>query len=118
MPFAFGEITTPRGRPCLLIETTEFVTLADAEALGRKLAPGSPFHGGIALSRVAKGSDFAPEARKFFPTLQPHYRKLAAVVTNPLVRAMINLMIRLTPSNSGEARIFTSEAEALAWLDE
>ncbi len=30
---------------------------------------------------------------------------------------MINLMIRLSPSSSGEARIFTSEAEALAWLD-
>lgn len=117
MPFAFGEITTPGGRRCLLIETTGLVTLADAEALGRELAPGSPFHGGVVLSRVAKGSDFDADARKFFPTLHPTYRRLAAVVTSSLVRAMINLMIRLSPSTSGEARIFTSEAEALAWLD-
>jgi hypothetical protein len=118
MPFEFAEITTPGGRRCLLIETTGFVTLHDAEALGRELAPGSRFHGGVVLSRIAKGTDFDAEARKYFPSLQPTYRRLAAVVGSPLVRAMVNLMIRLTPSNGGEARIFTDEADALAWLDE
>lgn len=118
MPFAYGEITTPRGQRCLLVESSGVVTLGDAESLGAKLAPGSPYRGGVVLSRVAKGVDFEPGARNYFPTLHPTYRRLAAVVGSPLVRAMVNLMIRLTPSTSGESRVFTSEADALAWLDE
>lgn len=117
MPFTFGEITTPGGRRCLLVEVSGPVSLADAQAMERHLLPGSAHHGGLVLSRVAKGTEYSPEARKFFPSLQSKYRALGTVVTSSIVRAAINLMIRLTPQTGGEVRMFTTEAEALAWLD-
>lgn len=37
-------------------------------------------------------------ARKYFPTMAGTFRRLAAVVTSPIVRSALNLMVRLTGS--------------------
>ena len=41
---------------------------------------------------------------------------IAVVVTSPIVRAAINMMVRFGTTKA-HLRMFTSETEALAWLE-
>lgn len=116
MPFRFEDGTTPAGRPCLLVDVSGHVSLADAESLGAHVQPGARYHNQRVLTRVARGTEYSPESRKYFPTMNDKYVALAAVVTSPIVRAAINLMVRLT-RNANRFRMFNDEAEAMAWLD-
>jgi hypothetical protein len=43
---------------------------------------------------VAEGTEYTPEARKYFPTLRRTTYGMATVVTSAIVRAMINLITR------------------------
>lgn len=116
MPFRFVESTTPKGSPLLEIHASGHVPLADAEAFGARVAPGGPNHRWRVLLRTQKGLDYEPAARRFFPTTQGNYRAIATLVTNPIVRAAINMMIRVS-GGARDFRLFSAEAEALAWLD-
>jgi hypothetical protein len=116
MPFRFDEAITPNGLRYLIIEASGSCDIEDGRALEARLQPGQPYHRGYLLSRVAKGTEYSPEVRRFFPTLQGNYMALAAVVTSPIVRAAINLMVRFA-GNDRDLKMFTNEAEALAWLE-
>jgi hypothetical protein len=116
MPFRFEEARTPKGQPLLKVYAAGHISLADAEAMGKLLEPGGPNHKWRVLTYTDKNVDYAPAARKYFPILNERYHALATLVTSPIVRAAINMMMRLT----GQARalkMFSDEAEALAWLD-
>lgn len=116
MPFEFHELTSANGMHYLRIDASGHVDLADAEAFGaRLLRPG--IRGGNVMSVVSKGTEYSPEARKYFPTQRDNFRKLAVVVTSPIGRAAINVMLRLTRNEGGLVRMFNSESEALAWLE-
>lgn len=116
MPFEFVEATTPGGKKLLRVHARGEVTLVDAEALGARLQPGARNHLWRILSVVEKGTEYASSARKYFPTLHGKYGAMAVVLTSPIVRAAINMMVRLT-GQAPQFRMFTGEAEALAWLD-
>lgn len=116
MPLQLEDGTTPAGHPCLIAKASGYVTLAEAQAMGPLLEKGARYHQQRVLSPVAKGTEYSPEARKYFPNLNPNLFALAAVVTSPLVRAAINLMLRFT-GKGVRFRMFTTEAEAMAWLD-
>jgi hypothetical protein len=119
MPLQFGEITTPKGRPCLLIDSSGLCDLADGQAMQARLNPGTRHHHGLVLSRAAKTTEFSPELRRFFPTMgTDSYLALASVITSPVVRAAVKLLVRLTPRSAENFRVFASDADALAWLDE
>lgn len=117
MPFQFQESRTPKGHPLLRVLVTGHVTLADAEAMGALVAPGGPNHGWRVFTDVEKGVEYAPAARKYFPTMNGNYWALATRVTSPILRAAINMMLRLT-GQSPDLKMFSDEAEALAWLDD
>ncbi|MDC0717640.1 DUF7793 family protein [Nannocystis bainbridge] len=117
MPLRFEEARTPKGAPLLIIHSSGHVALSDAEAFGALVGPGGPNHRWRVLLLTEKGIEYAPDARKYFPTTQGNYLAIAAVVTNPIVRAAINVMIRLA-GGARDFRSFSAEAEALAWLDE
>jgi hypothetical protein len=70
-----------------------------------------------ALCIVAKGTEYSPEVRKYFPTLNDKFFKMATVASNPIVRAAVNMMARLKPVEGGVFRMFSSEQEALEWLE-
>jgi hypothetical protein len=116
MPLRFEEATTPKGAPLLIIRSSGLVALADAEAFGARVEPGGPNHMWRVLLLTEKGIEYEPEARKYFPTTQGKYLGIAAVVTNGIVRAAINVMIRFA-GGARDFRSFSAEAEALAWLD-
>lgn len=116
MPFQFQDVTTPSGLCYLLVDASDAVGIDDGRELEARLLPGQPHHDGYMLSRVARGTDYSPEVRKFFPTLEDKYSALAVVVTSPIVRAGINIMLRIARAASGKVRMFTSDDEAVAWL--
>jgi len=116
MPFAFVESKTPKGSPLLEIHSSGQVALADAEAFGARVEPDGPNHRWRVLLRTEKGIEYEPAARRYFPTTQGKYLAIATIVTNPIVRAAINMMIRLS-GGARDFRLFSAEAEALAWLD-
>jgi hypothetical protein len=116
VPFVFEDMKTPAGKPCLLVRASGLIELEDARALEVLTVPGARHHRGLVLSIVDRSAEYKPAARKYFATLQDKYGAMGVVVTSPIVRAAINLMMRLT----GQARafkMFPTEAEALAWLD-
>lgn len=117
MPFRFEDSRTPQGRPCLIIHISGLVELADAEALAARFAPGGPYHKQLGLGLVEKGTEFSSDARRSLPGMFPNYRAIASVVTSPIVRATINLMLRLGKRDSNY-RMFATRDEAMTWLDE
>jgi hypothetical protein len=116
MPFRFEEKTTPKGAPLLVVHASGHIPFEDAERLANLMAPGGPNHKWFCLTLTEKGVEYAPAARKHFSTMKNYYRALATVVTSPIVRAAINMMMRLT-GGAPNFRMFSAEAEALAWLD-
>jgi hypothetical protein len=116
MPFQFQELTTARGMHYLRIDASDHVDLTDAKALEARLLQPN-LRGGRLLSVVSKGTEYAPETRKFFGTLNDKYSLMAVVVTSPIVRAAINVMLRLAKTQGGIIRMFTSEQEAMEWLE-
>jgi len=92
------------------------VDLDDCKALETWLRrPGE--HRPKALSVTAKDTRYANEARKYLSKLQEDHSGIAVVVTSPLVRAALNVMLRLTTSE-GQVRLFEDEVRALAWLEQ
>jgi hypothetical protein len=116
MPFRFEHRISESGLRYLRADTWGDVTLADGRALEAHLLPGGEYHLGYVISVVAKGTEYSPEVRKFFPSLDDKLGAIAAVVTSPIVRAGINTMLRIG-GNSSSLRMFTSEVEALVWLE-
>jgi hypothetical protein len=117
MPFQFDEATSAKGMRYLIVDAFGPVGIDDGRALEARLLPGQPHHGGFVLSRVAKGTEYSPEVRKFFFTLHDKHTALAALVTSPIVRAAINMMMRFSGTQGAVLKMFTSEDEAVAWLE-
>lgn len=118
MPFRFEEAVTPKGDPLLLLQISARVTLADAEHLEKRLGPGGPNHKWLILAPCEKGTEFDAAARKHFAVVahNRYYRAIAPVVTSPITRAAINMIIRLI-GDVPNVRLFSDEPAALAWLD-
>lgn len=117
MPFHFDEATTIKGLRYLIVDASGQVDIQDGRAMEARILPGQPHHGGYVLSRVAKGTVYSPEVRKFFPTMKDKHTAIAVLVTSPIVRAAINTMMRFSNDDGTVLRMFTDEAEAVAWLE-
>jgi hypothetical protein len=117
MAVRYEEGKTAKGAPLLRMFVSGKCTLAEASTLDDHLNPGKPYHRQRVVVFVAAGTEYTPDARKYFPTLQSKYHAMATVVTSTIVRAAINLMLRVS-GGSRNFRMFNDEAEALKWLDE
>lgn len=116
MPIQVQEAKTPKGQRMMLAKVSGAVSLADAEAMGNQLKPGQPFHQALVLSIVDKSTDYHPDARRHFQTFNGNFQKMATVVSSVLLRAAINFMARVG-GVGGKMKMFSTEAEAVAWLD-
>lgn len=117
MPIQIEEGKTPKGQRCMRAMVSGHVSLADAEAMKAQMKPGMPYHKALVISIVDKSADYSPESRKHFSTFQPLYGRMATVVNSAVLRALINFMHRVF-GQPGHFRLFNTEAEALAWLDQ
>lgn len=116
MPIQVSESKTPAGHRLMRCNVSGHVSLADAQAMGDQMKTGQPFHKSLVLCVVDKSTDYSPESRKHFGTMQGSYQAMGTVVGSAILRAAINFMTRVTGGK--DFRMFNSEAEALAWLDE
>lgn len=118
MPIRFDEATSTSGLRYLIIDVGGDVGIDDGRALEARVLPGQPHHAGYMLARIAKGTVYTPEVRKFFPTLQDKLAGVGVVVTSPILRAMVNIMVRLagTSGSIARTRLFASEDEAVDFL--
>lgn len=117
MPYRYEDATTPKGAPYLRVTATGHISFRDVDEFNGRLKPGQRYHGGLVLTRLEKGAEFSIEARKHMANMDGNFRRIAAVVTSPLVRAAVNMMVRIFGTTHNFV-MFSSEAAALAWLDE
>ena len=117
MPIQTQESKTPKGERLMLNRVSGQVSLADAQQMGSYLTPGRPFHAALVLNLVDRNTEYSPDSRKYFPTLNGNYKRMASVVASPIVAAGINFMLRLG-SRPDNFRMFNSESAALDWLDQ
>jgi hypothetical protein len=117
MPFEFQELTTDNGMHYLRVDSSDRIELADGKALEAHLLRPS-VRGGRVLAVVRNGTEYSIEVRKFFPTQHDNFSKLGVVVNSPIGRAALNMMLRLTyRGEGGRIKMFSSEQEAMAWLE-
>ena len=116
MPFDFSDQQSPNGMSYLRIDVAGPVGIEDAEGLEAQLLR-SEHDSGKVLSVVRKGVVYSLEFRKFVPSINDKYTSMAVVVTSPILRAVINLMLRLAPSTGGVVHMFSGETGALEWLE-
>lgn len=117
MPLEFSEHTSEGGMPYLRADASGQVSFDDAKAFEAQVKR-PEWHRGMVLSVVAKGTEYLPAARKHFAALSDDVNALATVVTSPIMRATMNMMLRLGRVRGKRTlRMFTSEAEAITWLE-
>lgn len=117
MPIQTQEGKTPNGQRYMRALVSGHVSLADAQAMGAQLQPGQPCHQVLVICFVEKGTEYSSESRKYFGALKGCYKRMATVVVSAVQRASINFMVRLA-GDAKDFRMFTTEAEAMSWLDE
>lgn len=117
MPILIEESKTPKGQKLMLVRSVGKVSLQDAEGMGTLIKPGQPYHGGLILNILADDLEHHPEARRYFYSMNGNFKRLAVVIRSTIVRAMVTFMMRIGGKNES-MRLFSNEAEALAWLDE
>ena len=116
MPIQIEEAKTPKGRRMMLAKVSGHVSMADAEAMGKLLQPGQPYHQALILSIMDKSTDYHPDARRHFQTFNNNYDRIATVVSSVLVRAAINFMAKVGGTGD-RMQMFSTESDAVAWLD-
>jgi len=116
MPIQIEEAKTPKGRRMMLARVSGHVSMADAEAMGKLLHPGQPYHQALVLSIIDKSTDYHPEARRHFQTANNNFDRMATVVSCVILLTAINFMAKA--GETGDRRkMFVTEADAVAWLD-
>lgn len=116
MPLQCEPGTTPAGHPCLFVQLSGEVTLEETRGLTVQVAEGARYHRQRGLCRAAPGTMPTAETRKLFAGLGGQYLALAIIVTSPVQRAGLNLVLRLI-GRSAKIALFSRDDEALAWLD-
>lgn len=107
----------PSGEPYLYVSGAGRLTVSECEVLVAYVA--RPEFGGKpkVLSLTAKGTEYPSEVRKFIRTVVSfEYQAWASVVDSLVVRATINVLMRMAPTNLN-FRMFDDEGEAYAWLE-
>ena len=115
MPLDISETRTPAGKPLLLVQATGVVTGTQAQVLVDDVAKGGPHADWPIYCKIAKGTEYTPEARKTM-TAGGTYPCCAILVTSSVLKTLVNFMMRVTGSDP-RARMFSTEAEAMAWID-
>ena len=82
MPIQVSEAKTKAGNRLMRCVVSGHVSLADAEAMGNQLKAGQAFHKCLVLCVVEKSTDYSPESRKHFGTMQGNYQAMGTVVSS------------------------------------
>jgi hypothetical protein len=118
MPYEISTFTLPRGARAARVTMTGVLDGHEAQSAMENWKPGGQLYGVPALVLTQEMKTMAPEARSIFGGWKetPTTEWFAIVVTSPVLRVTGNFILRV--SRSTRRKMFTTEAEALRWLDE
>jgi len=119
MPYDVTTFTLPCGVKATRADGYGVITKEDADLLMQKIGPGGSNYGTPLYVTSARMEKMSPEARSIFsvppdPNVPPQW--CAVCVSSPLIRVTVNFLLRV--SGSKVVKMFTSEKDGLAWLDE
>ncbi len=115
MPIELSTFLLPSGARCVRAICSGDLTKKDLDAGDLQLGAGGPLHGLPILSLSQQVTSVSSDARQLMGSRGAEVWT-AVVVTNPVIRVTTNFLMRVTGSK--KQRLFTSEAEAIQWLDE
>jgi hypothetical protein len=115
MPYELSKFQLPSGALCGRVTWTGVTTAGEATAVRRELSPGGQLQGLSLLVLTQKMETMTPEARRVFSG-GAEQGWIAIVVSSPVIRVATNFILRM--ANAPKRRMFTSESEAIQWLDE
>ncbi|HVE87861.1 MAG TPA: STAS/SEC14 domain-containing protein [Myxococcales bacterium] len=115
MPYALSTFQLPCGRPCGQVIWSGVTTKEEAAAVVQNLGPGGKIEGLSLLVLSQNMESMTAEARRLFGDA-PDVGWVAIVVSSPLIRVTTNFILRM--SKSSKRQMFSSEQEAIRWLDE
>lgn len=115
MPIECSEKTFPSGETYLYVLSSGRLTVPEVDTFLAQLD--RPEYGGRAkvLTLTATGTSYPLDVRRHFMSVSFNFGAMANVVTSPIVRASINMLLRLAPNRSNY-KLFDDESAALAWL--
>jgi hypothetical protein len=120
MPIQASGFQLPSGARAVRADCTGIVTKEEAAAWMGQQDPGQPFHGLPILAITLHLDKVTADARGLFSRHGDRVRReevwTAVVITNPLIRVTTNFVFRI--AGTKKQRIFATEQEAVAWLDE
>lgn len=119
MPYQISTLDLPCGEKFIRAEGSGVITKEDADYLLSRVAQGGDLHLLPQLVLMQKVESIAAEARKLFGDTNAERAQRtwsAVVVTNPLIKVTANFVMRVNKGT--RVKLFTSEPEALRWLDE
>ena len=72
------------------------------------------------LVNLSRSRGLGPEAREYYGSdaVRPHYRALAIMGTSPISRMLANVWFTVHGDKHCPTRVFSSDADAIAWLKE
>jgi hypothetical protein len=117
---SFEVKTTPQGRNYVRSVSEGSIELADAQAFSAHFRPGGDYAGKAMLSIMIDGASYTVESRKALVNSGTDMPALAVVVTSAALRVMLNFMVKaaqVAGQPVPNLRTFSSEPEALSWLD-
>lgn len=118
MPYQLSTFVLPDGRRCARMDWTGTITREDADAALAECEPGGSVFGLPVLSNAQNMTGMDAEARAIFssPRRNGFEERLALVIANPMFRVMANFVFRIRRNE--RQRLFTTEADGIAWLAE
>lgn len=120
MPTTHSLEKSSNGKPYMRSVAEGQVTAEDARELVTMLQEGGPYFRMAMLAVVKEGTNYAPEARKAFTEIGDTVPASAIVVTSAVLRVTLNFVIKagmMRNGTAGNVRFFSSESEALGWLE-
>lgn len=120
--FQSSEFITPRGLRAVRTVASGEVAGRDLQPFFAAVRPGGEYFGLPILSVTTQGTRYTPEARKLMSDMTPENGgigssvRLAMVVDSVVLRLMIQLVLQVT--RAGQSKMFSTEEQAIAYLDE
>jgi hypothetical protein len=118
MPYELTTFTLPCGARAGRIKIGATLEVEEARSMMASYAPGSPMYGLPTLVLMEETKELTPESRAFYSSWkEPSDTEwYALVITNPVMRVSVSFIFRV--AKTSRRRLFATEAEAVAWLDE
>jgi hypothetical protein len=119
VPYQISTLDLPCGEKFIRAEGSGVIAREDAEYLLNRVTPGGDLYGLPQLVLTQRVESTTAEARKLFGGANAQRARqtwCAVVVTSPLIRVTANMVARVNKAT--RVKLFTSEPEALRWLDE